>query len=104
MKRIAVAISVLGASMFISALPVVAAEEELSNMTGQEAPQAQQGAKDDCLLVALNCPSVPDTVEQRIDKLNREIAKGMDVYTSEELQILNDKLEDAYKEMDKETY
>jgi hypothetical protein len=56
--------------------------------------------KDECLLVAINCPIENVSVQMRIDRLNAEIAKGTDVYTPGELKVLNGKLNDAYKELD----
>lgn len=55
--------------------------------------------KDECLLVARNCPPETGSIQIRIDRLNAEIAKGMDVYTPGELKVLNDKLHDAYNEL-----
>jgi hypothetical protein len=53
--------------------------------------------KDECLLVAMNCPPEGITGRQRIDRLNTEISKGTDVYTEDELRVLEEKLNDAYK-------
>lgn len=55
--------------------------------------------KDECLLVAKNCPPDMGIVQHRIDRLNAEIAKGTDVYTPAELRVLNDKLNAAYEEL-----
>jgi hypothetical protein len=57
--------------------------------------------KDECLLVAINCPPDMAFVQNRIDRLNAEIAKGTDVYTPGELKVLNDKLNAAYDELNK---
>jgi hypothetical protein len=57
--------------------------------------------KDECLLVAINCPPDNGSIENRIDRLNTEIAKGTDVYTPGELKVLNDKLNAAYDELNK---
>lgn len=48
--------------------------------------------KHDCLLYGENCPNVHDSLPERIAKLNKEIAKGEKVYTSEELNKLKRKL------------
>jgi hypothetical protein len=55
--------------------------------------------KDECLLVAMNCPPDSGFIQNRIDRLNAEIAKGTDVYTPGELRVLNHKLNDAYREL-----
>lgn len=57
--------------------------------------------KDECLLVAMNCPPDMAIVQHRIDRLNTEIAKGTDVYTPAELKVLNDKLNAAYEELNR---
>ena len=48
--------------------------------------------KDDCLLYGKNCPNVLDSLPERIAKLNKEIAKGEKVYSSEELNKLKRRL------------
>ena len=55
--------------------------------------------KDECLLISMNCPPGGMSDQQRIDRLNREISKGRDVYTEDELRILKEKLNDANKEL-----
>lgn len=56
--------------------------------------------KDECLLVSMNCKNSVDTILQRIDKLNKEISKGTAVYTSHELMILRNKLEEQNRTLD----
>ena len=55
--------------------------------------------KDECLLVSMNCPPEGMSGQQRIDRLNREISKGTDVYTEDELKVLKEKLNDANREL-----
>ena len=69
-----------------------------SGMT-QDVESHQFANKDECLLVARNCPPDMAIVQNRIDRLNTEIAKGTDVYTPAELSVLNDKLNAAYEEL-----
>lgn len=94
MTRISGVISVLAAAMFFSAAPV-RGDDYTGTDTGQKSQTMQQGQKDACLLVAMNCPDSykTDTVDQRIDRLQKEIAKGTDVYTELELNRLNDQLD-----------
>ena len=61
----------------------------------------QMANKDECVLVAKNCPPDYAYVQNRIDRLNAEIAKGTDVYTPAELKVLHDKLNAAYEELNK---
>ena len=90
MRRISAIISIVAASLFISAMPILAADESM----GQEAQ------KDECLLVARNCTDSVDSIQQRIDKLNTEIGKGTAVYSHEELGVLTNKRDDALKLLD----
>ena len=90
MKRISVIISIVAASLLISAMPILAADKLL----GQEAQ------KDECLLVVRNCTDSVDSIQQRIDKLNTEISKGTAVYSNEELGVLNSKRDDALRMLD----
>jgi hypothetical protein len=50
------------------------------------------GQKDQCLLVAVNCGKDVDSIQQRISRLQAEIAKGTDVYTPAELKNLRSQL------------
>jgi len=96
MKRIALLIPTLAAAMMINAVPSFSEEGAGAGwgptMGGQE---ETNGQKDECLLVAKNCPDSVDSIQQRIEKLQMEIKRGEAVYTPEELGILNQKLEDA---------
>jgi hypothetical protein len=90
MKRMA---KVLTATVLcISALPAPSA----SGQTGQPGSTA---LRDECLLVAkADCPNHLDSINDRITRLTREIAKGTQAYTSEELKYLNKEL-DQFKAM-----
>jgi thiamine biosynthesis lipoprotein ApbE len=93
-------VSVLAAAMFFSAVPVLGDEYTGTN-TEQQSQTMQQGQKDECLLVAMNCLSDRvDTVQQRIDRLKKEIAKGSDVYSDQELKALNEQLRWIYNDSD----
>jgi gas vesicle protein len=93
-------LSVLAAATFLCAAPVLGDENTGTN-SEQQSQTMQQGQKDECLLVAMNCPSDRvDTVQQRIDRLKKEIAKGPDVYSNEELKALNEQLRWIYNDSD----
>ena len=85
MKRIAVVISTVAAAMMLTALPVLSAEEAVGQMD----------QKNECLLMAQQCAGNVDSIQQKIKKINGEIAKGTRVYTPAELKKLNDKLSEA---------
>ena len=95
MKRIAILVPVMAAVMMFNPSTVRAfvSEEQASGN-----PEASIASKDECLLVAMNCPESGATIEQRIIKLQNEIARGPDVYTNDELRILINKLDAANKE------
>jgi hypothetical protein len=95
MKRGAILTSLVSACMMASAITVLASE---GRPTGGEEEQMQK--KDECLLVAINCGSDYDTLEQRIDRLQKEISKGSSVYTPVELRLLKEKLDNARKTLE----
>ena len=86
MRSSAIIFSLLAASVMMSAIPIGAAE----TMVGQ-------GQKDECLLVAHNCIGAVDSIQQRIERLGSEIARGSAVYSSEELRSLNNQLDEAHR-------
>jgi hypothetical protein len=90
MKRIATVLSIVATSLFLSAAAVISAENGMGNEKG----------KDVCLLVSMKCADNVDTIQQRIERLNKEIAKGTDVYTRDELRNLNIKLENAVRDLE----
>ena len=94
MKRISTKLAVLTAAALIFAMPVLSEAGENGIGSGE------QMQKDECLLVALNCRDSVDSIQQRIDKLSREIRKGTSAYTQEELRHLEFKLKDAYQVME----
>lgn len=94
MKRIALLIPTLAAAMMINAVPSFS-EEGAGWGPTMGVQEETSGQKDECLLVARNCPDSVDSIQQRIEKLQMEIKRGDAVYTPEELGILNQKLEDA---------
>lgn len=93
MKGISRNVAVLAAVTLISALPVVAAD------TGMGMNAGDNGQKDQCLLVAQTCRNSVDSLQQRIDRLNREISKGTSVYTERELMKLHFELRDTMETM-----
>lgn len=62
------------------------------SLTGAQAAEAD---KNTCLVYGINCPSVADSLPDKITKLEKEIKKGPAVYTEEELAKLKRKLKDA---------
>jgi hypothetical protein len=86
-------------ALLISAVPVLAAEGAMDKMP----EQGRQAGRDECLLVSLNCANQVDSIQQRIDRIKGEISRGTDVYTNDELRMLNRKLDEATKTLEDET-
>lgn len=96
MKRIVGAMTVLAAAFMISSAPLRAEEGSMERMMDQD----QRPEKDQCLLVAMNCGNQVDSIQQRIDRLQREISRGTDVYSTDELRSLENQLQDAERTME----
>jgi hypothetical protein len=95
MKRILYLLFVLVINVFIFAKPVRA--DSGSNDSGV---QEEKRGKDECLLVAMNCGNDYITLEQKIEKLRKEISKGRAVYTDDELNILREQLNNASRTLE----
>ncbi len=81
-------------SLSVNIVPVFSDEPGASESPDQ-APQ-----KDECLLAAKNCGNRVVSLQDKIDRLKEEIAKGTKVYTPEELNVLKQKLEEVNKTLD----
>ena len=88
--------TLLAAVLVLTAVPVLAVD----TMMDKSFDQGQQGEKNECLLVAINCGNQVDSIQQRIDRIRGEIARGPDVYTNDELRRLSRELEEAEKLME----
>jgi len=86
-------LALVSAALMIMSVSALAEEGAMGNML----EQGQQAGKDECLLVSLNCANQVDTIQQKIDRIQAEIARGTVVYSTDELKKLNIKLEDAIK-------
>lgn len=91
MKSLTRVIPVMAAALMIFSLPVLAAEGTM----GQYGDKNTGTMKDECLLVARNCGI--DSVSARVERIEREIAKGSSVYSDTELNQLKRELIDAYR-------
>jgi len=95
MKRL----SMLFATIVLALLPTVVpvrAEEAAST----EALDRQKQQKDECLLTARKCGNTAISIQDKIERLKDEIAKGRAVYTPEELNSLQQKLDEVSKTLD----
>lgn len=80
-------------SLLSTPVPIHAGE---TSTTGDE--QTQQ--KNECLLLAIKCGNTILSIQDKIEMLKEEIAKGKAVYSVDELNILRKKLEDASRSLD----
>jgi len=93
MKRVFAVLAIVAASLSYSTM--VLSEENttgLPNEYGQYKTYELKGQKDECLIVAKNCIRGDESVMKRVERLKREIEKGAEVYTPEELKIFQDQL------------
>jgi len=95
MKYLMKRVSLLSAALMLISLPVLAEDGAMGRMT----EPARQNEKVGCLLVAKNNCVQAGSPESRIDKIRTEINKGTDVYTAEELIILNNELDKATSDL-----
>jgi TolA-binding protein len=96
MRSILKRIALLAAALMIVAVPALADEGAMDRMM----ERGQQVDKNECLLVAVNCGNQMDTIQQRIERIREEIARGSDVYSNDELRRLNRQLEEANKSLE----
>ena len=99
MKHFLVILALVAASLFSS---TTAYSEEkatgLPNDYGQYKDFELNYQKDQCLIVAKNCPDASDDALKRVERLNKEIGKGTSVYTPEELKNFQEQLNWIYYE------
>lgn len=72
----------------------------MATMVMTSIPALAQQGKDECLLVSRNCKDQVDSIQQKIARLNKEIAKGNKVYTPGEIKVLQGKLREVNNQLD----
>jgi hypothetical protein len=92
MKRIVTLISVVMATVLFSGITIRAAENCPISLSDYD-KLVQSNFKNQCLIVAKNCATDVSTVQQRVNDLRKEIAKGSYVYTPDQLRTLEEQLE-----------
>jgi len=86
MKRLLVILMAVG---LFAAMPVLAAEHEGMKMDSHE------GMKMDTPDGMRECALQAESIQQKIKRLNAEVAKGSKKYSAEELKKLEKKLQEA---------
>jgi len=99
MRHVIRKIVLLSAALMITVLPVMAGDGAVR----QGIDPAQQGEKNECLLVAMNCGNQVDSIQQRIERIQQEIGRGSAVYTNDELRRLQGQLDDANRTLNELT-
>ena len=56
--------------------------------------------KDECVLIARECGSSVQSIQDKIERLQGEIAKGTAVYTPDDLNLLKQRLDEVNKVLD----
>jgi hypothetical protein len=91
MKSLVRIIPIMAAALLLVSQPLLAAEGRMD----QGAERGSGAQKDECLLVARNCAT--DSINARVERIEKEISKGSAVYSDEELKQLRQELQDASK-------
>jgi len=95
MKRITAGTVTIILSLLPAVVTVLADETGMSDVSVQQTQK-----KDECMLVARNCGNSVISIQDKIERLKEEIAKGRAVYTPEELNRLQQKLDDVSRSLD----
>ena len=100
MRHLSKSIAVSTAALVMGALPVLADDASWGNgATENRMMNPDQNGKVECMLVAQNNCADQGISRSRIDRIRDEINKGSAVYTTEELQILNNELDRAVNDL-----
>jgi len=95
MKRTAILFMAIVFSLLSIIVPVYADEAATDEPTEQQTQQ-----KNECILLAISCGNSIISIQDKIQLLNEEIAKGRKVYSPEELDKLRKKLDEVNKTLD----
>lgn len=98
MRSISRKLALLAAALMIMAVPALADEGAIDKMVDH----GQPAVKNECLLVAKNCQV--DSIQERIERINGEIARGANVYTKDEMRRLERQLEEANKLLEEQSF
>lgn len=91
MKKTITVIISMAVILLLSAITLLGAEQ-CPVTFGEYDKLVQSNIKNQCLIVAKNCTQESESVQQRVNRLRVEIAKGLDVYSPNELRSLKDQL------------
>jgi hypothetical protein len=92
MKRIASVKYVMAVPTFFFAVTFITSDNNPAPYGEAYRGPLTPQIKNECLLVAKNCTTESITAPLRVYELRKEIAKGLDVYTSSELKAMEEQL------------
>jgi len=95
MKRTSMLFMAIVFSLLSIIVPVYADEAATDEPTEQQTQQ-----KNECILLAISCGNSIISIQDKIQLLKEEIAKGRKVYSPEELDKLRKKLDEVNKTLD----
>src|SRR5664279_762248 len=95
MKRTSILFMTIVFSLLSIIMPVYADEAATEEPTEQQTQQ-----KNECILLAVSCGNSIISIQDKIQLLKEEIAKGRKVYSPEELNNLRKKLDEVSKTLD----
>lgn len=95
MKRILLTAAIALIALLSTAMPGLADEAGTP-----QAKEQQAGQKDECMLLAIKCGTSAISIQDKIGRLQDEIAKGTSVYTLQELNTLQKKLDEISRTLD----
>ena len=95
MKRTSLLFMTIVFALLTIRVPVYAVETTTEEPTEQQTQQ-----KNECILLAISCGNSIISIQDKIQLLKEEIAKGRKVYSLEELNKLRKKLDEASKTLD----
>jgi len=95
MKRTSILFMSIVISLLSVMVPAYADEAATKEPTEQETQEKNQ-----CILLAISCGNTIISIQDKIELLKEEIAKGRKVYSPEELDKLRKKLDETSKTLD----
>ena len=94
MKRMSIIVCAVIAGLMLQPVRGVAVEQDEAGAS-EKAPE-----KELCLLYMSQCGQQVQSLQDKVTRLQEEIARGTKVYTVEELRILKEKLEEVNRRLD----
>lgn len=94
MKRLSFIVCVVITCLMLQPVRGLVADQDEFDTPGKASE------KDLCLLYLVQCGLQVQSLQDKVTRLQEEIAKGTKVYTVEELRLLKEKLEEVNRRLD----